>query len=229
MAILTAAELKASREAIEAGVDDVSDPAAVSAIALAEATMNKALGYKVANSATSLTLGSSSADYLSLPERVRTISGITDSTYGGNAQTVSDYYEIRGDGFSVWRRGRWLDNGTVVITGTFGFASTDDEYILAKQFVLLYAVRYLQRTSTDDEFPTPSGALLTGFASEQANFTFFTPTGDTTGYQDLDILLEQIGRHPNKKPGLYTVSITRGERELTFDDIIGGREGVEDL
>ena len=223
MAILSAAELKASREAIEAGVSTVSDPAAESAIAFAEAVMNRALGYKVANSATTLTLGSSEGNRLVLSERVRTISNITDAYPGGTPATVSDTYEIRSDGFAVWRQVGWRDDNTVVITGTFGFATTDDEYILAKQFVLIYAVRYLQKTSTTNSMPTPAGAVLTGFSSEQATFQFFTPTGDTTGYQDLDILLDQIGRHPNKRSGLYTISLSRGGRDFTFDDIASGR------
>lgn len=229
MAILSAAELKASREAVEAGVSTVSDAAADSAIALAEATMNKALGYRVANSATTLTLGAAEGERLALNERVRTISGITEALSGGSAAAISDTYEIRSDGFALWRYSRWRNDSTIVITGTFGFASTEDEYIIAKQFVLLYAVRYLQRTSTTNAMPTPPGAHLTGFQSEQASFTFFTPDGSITGYQDLDIMLEQIGYHPNKKRGLFTITLTSGMRDLTFADILAGREGVEDL
>ena len=229
MAILSASELLDTREAEEAGVASIAAADAERAIAVAEATLNKALGYKVANDATTLTLGASESETLLLPQRVQTIASITDADVGGSPATVTDDYEIRQTGFSVWRRSGWRNNSTVVITGTFGYATTDDEYILAQQFVILAAVRYLQRTSTSNAMPTPSGGFLTGFSSEGADFTFFTPTGDTTGYHDLDVLIEQIGRHPNRKSGLYTISTTRGTRDLTFDDIVAGREGVEHL
>lgn len=223
MAILSAAELKASREAELAGVDIVDDSAAESAIALAEAVMNKALGYKVANSATTLTIQAAESDRLLLSERVRSISGITEAILGGSATTVSDLYEIRNDGFSVWRNATWRNDSTVVITGAFGFATTDDEYVLAKQFVLSYAVRHLANTDATNNMAGPGGAVLTGFASENASFQYFTPIGESTGYQDLDKLLDQIGRHPNKSRGLYTISLSRGDRDFTFDDIVSGR------
>lgn len=227
MAILSATELKTSREAIEAGVSAVSDGVADSAIALAEAVMNKALGYKVANGATTLTVGAAEGERLVLSERVRSISAITDAIAGGTQAPVTDTYEIRGGGFAVWRRARWRGDSTVVITGAFGFASTDDEYIIAKQFVLLYAVRYLQRTSTTNAMPTPPGAHLTGFASEKAQFTFFTPDGSLTGYQDLDIMLQQIGVHPNRQGGLYTITISRGDSGFSVEDVFAGREVPE--
>ena len=212
--LLTSDDLIASREAVEAGVTEVSGADAESAIALAEAVMNKALGYKVANPATTLTLtGSSLADSLLLPERVRSISSITDS-----ATTITDTYEIRRKGFAIWRRAGWRDNNTIVVTGEFGFATTDDEYVLARHFVLLAAVRHLQKTSATKDKPTPGGALLTGFSSESAQFTFFTPTGNSTGYQDLDILLDQIGRHPSKSHGLYTIGLGSDESVVSLLD-----------
>lgn len=225
MAILTAAELKASREAEEAGVATVSDSVATSAIGVAESTLNRLLGYKVANADVSVTLVSGEGDVLSLPQRVQTISGITDAYPGGSASAVTDTYEIRSSGFSLWRYYGWRRDNTVVITGTFGYATTDDQYVLAKQFVLLLATRNLAGTESSD-LPTPAGAYLTGYSSEGADFTFFTPnqSDSSTGYPDLDKMLDQIGRHPRKSQGLYTISVGGGlhrdaDPELIFRGI----------
>lgn len=223
MSILSATELKASPEAIEAGVDTVADSVAESAIEVAEATLNRLLGYKVANAATTLTLVSGEGTSLSLPQRVRTISSITDAYPGGAASSVTDTYEIRSSGFSLWRYYGWHRDNTVVITGTFGYATTDDEYILAKRFVLLLAVRNLAGAQGSN-LPTPAGAYLTSYSSEDANFQFFTPSDTATGYQDLDALLDQIGKHPRKGSGLYTVSLggglhSSGDPELIFQGI----------
>lgn len=228
MAILSASELTSSREALEAGVDGVSEPHTESAIAVAEALLNRTLGYRVANDATSIVVNSGDNERLSIPERIRTISSITDAPFGGSAGSVeSTLYQLRADGFSVFRTGGWYANHVVTITGTFGFGATEDEYILAKQFVTIAAVRYLSNTSTDSAYPTPSaGALLTGIQSEEVTFTFFTPQEaeeGSTGWRDLDILADAIGRHPNKKPaGLYTISTTRGGSDITPDQIFAG-------
>jgi hypothetical protein len=223
--ILSASELKASREAQEAGVSGVSEDDAERAIAVAEATLNRSLGYKVANAATTITFVTRSDMSVMSPERIRTITSISESIYGDASSNVSDYYELRGDGFTLWRRTRWRDDAIVTVTGAFGFDTTDDEYVLAQHFVLLLAVRLLQRSSVTaaNGFPAPAGAVLTGFSSESAQFSFFTPTGETTGYADLDAMLDQIGKHPNRKSGLWTLSLTSGERDVTFDDIVAGR------
>lgn len=230
MAIISAEELLASREAIAAGVSDADPASAETAIAVAQAAMNRALGYKPENDATALTVLSGEGSSFILSERVRSITSVTEATQGGSPSTVSDHYEIRGDGFSLFRTGGWRENYSIVIYGAFGFAATDDRYILAKQFVTIAAVRYLEKTKSSNPMPTPAGAVLTGWASEKAQFSYFTPTpGEgSTGYQDLDTLLDQIGRHPNKKPGLFTIGLTSGRRDITFDDIVAGRERVED-
>lgn len=217
MAIITPEQLLESREADEAGVSAASPNEVKKAIRIAEAVLNKSLGYRVANDEESITVTSRGGTTLHLPERVRSVSEITQSFRGGTATDVLDPYEIQGKGFSVFRASGWRDGYTIEIAGEFGFEPYedidsvvvgDDEYILAQQFVTLLAVRILQK-SGGGNMPSPGGAYLTGYQSENASFTFFTPTGDSTGYQDLDVLLDQIGRHPNKTHGLYTVSIER--------------------
>lgn len=215
MAILSATELTASREAIEAGVADVDEEVAESAIALSEARMNVALGYRVANDETSITIVSSSAGgLLTVPERIRSLSAVTD-TFPGSAPIAVSNYAIRNNGFTLYRAGFWRPDNSITLTGAFGYAEDDDKYILAKQFVLLLAVRYLASTAAAvGGAPNVPGALLTGFSSQSAQFTFFTPSGDTTGYQDLDQLLAQIGKHPSKSKGLWTLPVGPAEHDL---------------
>lgn len=230
MAIATASELKNSREAIEAGVSTVTDTEATSAISVAESTLNRLLGYKVANADTSLTLVSGEGTSLSLPQRVRSISAITDAYPGSSPGSVTDTYEIRGSGFDLWRYVGWRQDNTVVITGAFGYATTDDQYILAKQFVIMLAVRNLAGSDPHGDLPLggPAGGYLTGYSAEGADFSFFTPNqdGSSTGYPDLDRMLDQIGKHPNKSKGLYTVSTGGGlDNGVTFDEFINGAYG----
>lgn len=222
MAILTASELKTSAEARRARVDSISDAEAVSAIADAEALLNLSLGYKVANAATSISFVSTGVNPQILPERVRTITSVTDAYPDASPSAVTDY-SVRGEGFKLFRTSyTWRADNTVVVNGTFGYATTDDKYRIAKRFVLLAAVRQLQHV-IQGGLPAPAGALLTGMSSENASFTFFTPNGETTGYGDLDNMLDQIGRHPGRRSdGLYTISLQSPERITTFDHIIAG-------
>ena len=71
------------------------------------------------------------------------------------------------------------------------YEDTHDKYKLAQKFVRMAAVRGLEPYGPSN-VPTPSGAVLTGLTSEGADFTFFTPSGDSTGYADLDRLAQQI-------------------------------------
>jgi hypothetical protein len=216
MAILSTSELKTSREAIDAGVSTAPDADVESAILVAEARLNKALGYKVATDTTELTILSSAGYLLTLPERARSVSVVTDAFPGREAGTVETVtYSIRNKGFQLHRSYPWFAGNSVVVTGEFGFEETDDEYILARQFVLSLAVRMLAGTSADG-MPTPAGAFLRGYSTEGASFDFFTPTSDSSGYQDLDLLLDQIGRHPvgKKKDGIYTITLARETRDL---------------
>ena len=214
--IITADELQASPEAVEAGVDGLEDPVVATAIRVAEAVMNKALGFRVANDAESISVVGRDGDRLWLPERVRTVDSVTDS-YLGTTTTLDEDYEIRESGFALYRRGGWQAHHTYEITGEFGYEPYediesvwvgDDQYLLGQRFVLLYAVRMLASTGSS-EMPAPPGAVLTGDQSEGAAFQFYTPTGDSTGYQDLDNLLNLIGKHPNRSQSLYTISVQR--------------------
>lgn len=227
MAILSASELKTSREAIDAGVSTASDPDVERAISVAEARMNRALGYKVKNDATSIVVTSPDTDLLSLPERTRSITEITE-LFPGSAAVVVDAtrYGLRNDGFSLYRDYPWFQGNEITVTGAFGYTESDDQYVLAREFVLLAAVRALAGTTSDDGVPTPAGGILTGYTTEGVSFNFYTPTGDTTGYEDLDRLLEQIGKHPYKKASgsLYTISMSRGGRDLGTEAIWLGLE-----
>lgn len=73
------------------------------------------------------------------------------------------------------------------------YETTSDRYKLAQKFVRLAAVRVLSNSPGGTDHPTPAGAMLTGFQSESASFSFFTPSGDLTGYDDLDRLAQRIG------------------------------------
>lgn len=195
-AILSATELKNSREAIDAGINGVTDGVADEAIADAEAFLNRVLGYKVNNSDTTLTLRGAGNEYLFPNAPIRTIGGITEN---GSA-IVSTSYILESGGFVLRRLdgAGWLTDKDVVITGTFGYANTDDRYRLAKRAVLLMAVRQLQGSSSTDELPdAPPGAVLSSVASEGASF-FFRPVepGTVTPYADVDRLVKQLRLDP---------------------------------
>lgn len=195
MALLTAAELKASREAIQAKVNTVSDADANAAIADAEVTLYSALGYDIESSATELTVHSAGGGALVLPQRIRSLSAIEDED--GNVLESTGY---RGAGFVVTRYYGWTNATDYTVTGTFGYTSSDSQWKLAKRAVKLLAVRYLQSTATGGLPSGAPGAFLTGYSSESASFTFFTPSGeeDGTGFADVDRIVKQIGRHPYK-------------------------------
>lgn len=186
MALLTAAELKASREAIEAGVDSVADPTATAAIAEATAELYSLLGFKIEATETSFTFRGTGHTTLYLPQRARTVSAITEDAITATATE----YHLSNSGWLLKREtGSWAAEA-IVVTGTFGFTSSDPEWTMAKKAVRILAVRYLVNSSSDS--PTPAGALLTGYTSENASFSFFTPTTEETGYPDVDRLVGLI-------------------------------------
>lgn len=195
--ILTAADLKASREAIEAGVSDVSDGDADTAIAEAQATLESVLGYGIAPDLTDVTVVGSGDGSLWLPQRARTVSGID---LDGSPLEATDY-RLGAGGFTVERRS-WPDEGVAVISGTFGYAPTDPQYVLARKAVRLLATRDLAQTASRGFPRGMGGALLTGYSTEGAAFQFFTPEGDRggTGYADVDQLVRRIGMHPLRNP-----------------------------
>lgn len=191
MALLTAAELKASREAVEAGVDDEADAAATAAISEAVAVLHRALGYRIEVTDAAISLIGRGGVYLFPAERVR---GLTAVTEDGTA--VTDYL-IENDGWTLRHTASyWTTDATVALTGTFGFTSSEDEWILAKRAVLLLAVRQLQSNDSGDDLPSaPAGTFLSSFSSQDATFTFDRGTeGETlTGYSDVDRLIDAIG------------------------------------
>lgn len=189
MALLTAVELKASREAIEAGVSDVSDLDATAAIAEATAELYALLGFKIEAAETTLTFRGTGHPSFYLPQRARSVSAITEDAI---AATATEYH-LSDSGWVLKREvGSWSAEA-IIVTGTFGFTSSDDEWVMAKKAVRILAVRYLASSSSTNNLPTgAAGALLTGFSSENASFSFFTPSSEETGYPDVDRLVSLI-------------------------------------
>lgn len=197
MALLTAAQLKASREAIKAKADTVSDADATAAIQEAEDICYQALGYAVEVTATSFTAYGDGGPVLYLPARARTVSAVEVD----DVEVSSTGYQISGGGFTLTRiSGLWTYDTDYVLTGTFGYTSSDRVWRIATMAVKRLAVLRLQTTATGG-MNVPTGAYLTGYSSENASFTYFTPTGDTTGDAEVDRLLRTI-RHPYKGSGL---------------------------
>lgn len=227
MALLTVDELRENQEAAsKASLDDRSDEEIQLAIDEASATLSLILGYSVANAATSLTVRATEyTEALYLPQRVRSISSVT---INGGTALGSTAYHLSTDGFTLFfDGGKFVNDDTVVITGTFGFATSDDKYILAKKCLRLMTIRQLLASYSDDDVPFTSG-YITGYSSGDTNMSFFTPGDSWSGDVEIDRLLKLIGVRPSKRKGLYTLSTAATERDITFDDIIAGRERVED-
>lgn len=187
MAILTVAELKASSEAIAAGVENVDDAVVQAAIDEALAEIEARLGYKIEDSATSYTVIAEGRSLLVIPARVRSLTTVESDGEVVNA----DYYELTGGDFHLRNLyGGWASRTSVELTGTFGFTSSDHEWKLAKRAIKLLAIARLQGGVGD--FPMPPGAFLTGFSSEQASFQYFTPQS-ATGVPEVDRLINLIG------------------------------------
>lgn len=186
MALLTAAELKSSREAIEAGVDSVTDTVATAAITEATAELYSLLGFKIEDATTSFTFRGTGHTTLYLPQRSRTVSAITED---GTTATATEYH-LSDSGWLLKREtGSWSAEA-IVVTGTFGFTASDDEWIMAKKAVRILAVMYLASSSAD--LPIGArGAFLTGFSSESASYQMFTPDSDS-GHPDVDRLVTRI-------------------------------------
>lgn len=213
MALLTAAELKASREAIEAGVDTVSDADATAAITEATAELYSLLRFKIEDTATSYTFRGPRKHVLYLPAKARSISSITED---GTATLAADYHTANDGWLLVRESGTWSAEA-VVVTGTFGFTSSDDEWILAKKAVRILAVNDLVTTSADGNLPAgTAGALLTAYSSEQASFQFFTPSSELSGNPKVDRLLEMI----RKASGYAFLS-----KKVLISVPLSGREG----
>lgn len=191
MALVDPEELKVSREAREAGVDSVGDDDATQAIEDAELALYAALGYRVEESSVALTLRGTGEDVLVLPQHAQSVSAVTSD----GVEVSSDAYDAR-SGWTI--DGRLWTGKEIVIAGTFGYPEESDTYKRAKRAVIKLAVRYLQSSKVAPGAPNSSGAYVTSYTSQQASFTYFTPSGDLTGYQDIDRLIEQIGRHPFK-------------------------------
>lgn len=194
MALLTAEELKASREAIKAGVQGVTDPEAEAAIAEAELIVYTLLGYSVESDALVVSGRTDGSGHLYLPERIRTATAVEEGDPA--TEIVATDYRVIAGGWTLQRlSGWWPRDAVVTVTGTFGYEEGDRVWEIAKTAVRKLAVYGLSATKVGSAPAAPPGAMLTGFSSEKASFTYFTPTGDLTGYADVDRLLALI-KHP---------------------------------
>lgn len=199
-ALLTADELKASREAIKAQVDGLSDAEVSDAISDAEDLCYQAIGYAVSTEMTEITVPGDGGPTLYLPEHVQSV---TEVDAGG---TAASGYQIAGAGFQLHRiSGIWGLDVDFTITGTFGYPQGSRVWRIAKKAVRRLAVRDLTQTKVGG-ISVPHGALLTGYASENAQFSYFTPQGGLTGDADVDRWLDLI-KHPFKASTLHSVSM----------------------
>lgn len=188
MPLITATELKASREAVKAGVTTVTDAHANEAIAEAEALIYQSLGYRVEVTETTFTLEGRGDVSVVLPQRARTVTSVSEA---GVAITPSSQWALGADGWVLRRPASWWLNGApLVVTGTFGFEVGHRVRTIATSAVKKLAVHLLKSTEMSGIPSLPAGARLTGFSSEQAQFTmYYDPSGP------VDELLDTI-RHP---------------------------------
>jgi hypothetical protein len=216
MAILTTQELKASREAIQGGVSDEPEPDIEAAIASAQRSLNLLLGYKVEVDDTSLTVRAPiRGERLTSPQWIRSVSAVTQD---GTSTSVDNLHI---DGFTLTDFSQFY--GTVVLTGTFGFATGTDEYEAAKEWVLKAAVDELRQTQADGgDIPE----YVEGVTAEGVSLRF-----GPERRPDLADLLKKLPQHPSKSSGsLYTISLTGGSPELPhIERVFKGLETVDDL
>jgi hypothetical protein len=210
MAILTAAELRQSREAVEHGLNSVSDADANQAIARAEARLNLKLGYPVADDATTVTVRGAGEDYLVLPRRARSITAVTQdgTTVATTSYYLSSPFVLR-RGSSGYRfdiessYGYWYPESEIVVTGTFGFdpgyvpededdpepaRDPEERYLLAQEAVEILAVRLLLNSDSSDNIPEGT----TSITAEGVSFDIARADGTD--------LIAEIGVHPLKEP-----------------------------
>lgn len=189
MALLTASDLLSSREAQEAGLSVVSEAEATAAIAEATAELHALLGHKVEDTTTSYTFRGPGSHILYLPQRARAITAITED----GIATDAIVYHLANSGWLLTRESGSWSAESIAVTGTFGFTDTDEEWVLARKAVRILAVNYLRSTSSTSNFPAGAGgAMLTGYSSESASFSFFTPTAEHSGHPDVDRLISMI-------------------------------------
>lgn len=218
MAILTATELKESREALQAEVEDVQEADATEAIEIAETSLNLILGYKVADSATTVAFNTSSQDtYITVPDkRLRSVSAITSD---GGSLGITD---LTFDHFTL--SNVYPFYGSIVVTGAFGFATTDDEYKIAKNWVLKAAVDELQQT-------LPDRGNVPQRDAEGVDALPLSPRFSPQRRSDLADLLKLLPVHPTKvESGLFTISTAGSLRMISdVDRVFMGLETVDDL
>lgn len=135
-------------------------------------------------------------------DRIRSLTSVSE----WDAGLLATEYELLADGFAIKRKGYdhdyWGFNAPVEIVGLFGFARGERRRTLAERCLRMMVARDAG-TGTNPALGTPAGAFLTGYRTETAEFSYFTPQEDPKIAKLLDLL-----RHPLKpKDALVTVPV----------------------
>jgi hypothetical protein len=229
MPLVTSTELLASTEAAEAGVSTATDSAASAVLLEAEAFIYRILDFKVEDGVNQYTVRAYQNSIVRLPNRARSITSVVSVT-GAVVDPILYWTAHRGwflvrDGLSRWSNYAGRNSQMLTVSGTFGYVSPDPEFLIAKRAVRMLAVRWLAMSKSDDNLPGVSGmggSMLTGYSTANASFSFYTPTGDKTGYADIDRLIERIPRKPSNSPDrLRSLQMVGTNSQLDSFDIEG--------
>lgn len=140
---------------------------------------------------------------LPLTDRIRSLSSLSE----WGAGLLATDYELIADGFALRRRGidrdYWTFDAPVVATGLYGFASGERRRELAERCLRLMVAKDMG-SGTNKALQGPAGAYVTGYRTETAEISYYTPQEDPKIVQLLELL-----RHPLKpKDPLLSVPAT---------------------
>jgi hypothetical protein len=136
-------------------------------------------------------------------DRIRSLTSLSE----WDADLLATDYELIADGFALKRRGYdrnyWSWNAPIAIEGLFGFAQGERRRELAERCLRLMVAKDAG-SGLNKAMQGPTGAYLTGYRTETAEFSYFTPEEDPKIVRLLELL-----HHPLKpKDALYSVQVT---------------------